>query len=77
MEISEKLLKKDQNLHFFNNELFTPWQKLKTKQYVSIYRANINFSTMFSMKPSEERVILFPKTTSLEKWTARQCRTKL
>ena len=64
-------------MQFFNNELFTSWQNLKTKQYVSIYRANINFFTMFFMKPSEERVNLFPKTTSSEKWTARHCRTKL
>ena len=68
---------KDLILHFSNNGLFTSWQKLKIKQFVSIYRTNINFFTMFFMKPSEERVNFFPKTTSLEKWTARHCRTKL
>ena len=68
---------KDLILHFSNNGLFTSWQKLKIKQFVSIYRTNINFFTMFFMKSSEERVNFFPKTTSLEKWTARHCRTKL
>ena len=50
---------------------------MKTKQFVSIDRANINFFTMFFMKPSEERVNFFPKITSLEMLRARHCQTKL